>query len=56
VLEYLLRLPDNNLPGFDNIGLKETLAIACWDLWWIRRRRTHCMMSVLAITANAAKA
>jgi len=65
VLEALLRRSDNSMPGFENIGLKETIIVACWYLWWIRRRRTHdesvppmlhCRMSVLTITANAAKA
>jgi ribonuclease HI len=65
VLEELLRDTDKMLPGFDGIGQKETIAVAAWYLWWIRRRRTHeesvppmsqCKMSVLSITANGAKA
>jgi ribonuclease HI len=65
VLEHLMREKDIMLPGFDNMGQKETIAVACWYLWWIRRRRTHdetvppisqCKMSILSITANVAKA
>jgi hypothetical protein len=46
------------------VKLKETVAVAAWYLWWIRRRRTHnedvppiykCKMSILTITANASK-
>lgn len=65
VLEVLLRGLDNMLQGFENVGLKETIMVACWYLWWIRRRRTHnesvppmfrCKMSILSIVANSAKA
>jgi hypothetical protein len=64
VLEHILMLQDNMLQGFTFV-LKETIVIACWYLWWIRRRRSHnenippmaqCRMSVLAIAANSAKA
>jgi hypothetical protein len=63
VLEHILMLQDNMLQGFTFV-LKETIVIACWYLWWIRRRRTHneniqpmaqCTMSVLAIAANLLK-
>jgi hypothetical protein len=40
VLEMLLRRQDNTLQGFENVGLKETIVVTCWYLWWIRRRRT----------------
>jgi hypothetical protein len=65
VLEHILRREDNVLQGFDHIGLKETVAVTCWYLWWMQRCRTHdedvpplfrCKMSILSITANAAKA
>jgi ribonuclease HI len=65
VLESLLMRQDNTLPGMTSIGLKETIIVGCWYLWWMRRRRTHnepvppihkCRMSILSITANAAKA
>jgi ribonuclease HI len=65
VLEVLLRRHDNSLQGFENMGLKETIMVTCWYLWWIRRRRTHnesvppmfrCKMSILAIVANSARA
>jgi hypothetical protein len=64
VLEVLLRDQTTKFPSFDSIGLKETIGIACWYLWWIRRQRTHdepvpplgkCKMSILSIVANAAK-
>ena len=65
VLEVLLRRSDNAMPGLNIVGLKETISITCWYLWWICRRRTHnedvpplykCKLSILGITANAAKA
>jgi hypothetical protein len=40
ILEFLLRAQAKALPGFD-IGEKETIGVACWYLWWIRRQRTH---------------
>ena len=64
ILEILLRRQDNLFQCMDNIGLKETLTIACWYLWWLRRRRTHdetvppvnkCRTSILAMAANFAK-
>jgi hypothetical protein len=65
VLEQLMREDEKPMPGYDNINQKETIAIVCWYLWWIRRRRTHnesvppisqCRMSVLLITLNTFKA
>jgi ribonuclease HI len=62
ILELLFRGQDLMMPGFSSLGLKEVVAVTCWYLWWIRRRKTHdesvppvfrCKMSVLAI-ANAA--
>ena len=41
VVEYLLRSNNNTMPGFENIGLKETISVACWYLWWLRRCQTH---------------
>jgi hypothetical protein len=41
VLEFLMREPDRLLPSFDSIGTKETIAVASWYLWWLRRRRTQ---------------
>ena len=47
---------------FRSIGLKETIMVACWYIYWLRRRRTHdeevppvkrCMISILSITSNA---
>jgi hypothetical protein len=64
VLEYLLQLPDSSLQMFDCVGLKELISVTSWYLWWLRRRRSRgesvppvykCKMSILAITANAAK-
>ena len=31
----------NVTQGNENNGLKETMSIACWYLWWPRRRLTH---------------
>jgi ribonuclease HI len=64
VLEFLFTRKESQMPGFQNLGLKETIAVGAWYLWWIRRQRTHdepvppmhhCKMSILTITANAAK-
>jgi ribonuclease HI len=64
VLEFLLQKEDNNVPDFDALGFKELISVACWYLWWLRRRQTHNesippsfqrKISVLTITANAAK-
>jgi hypothetical protein len=37
VLEVLLRDQATTFPDFDSIGLKETIGVACWYLWWIRQ-------------------
>jgi hypothetical protein len=64
ILEILLRQESQNLPGLSNLGQKEVIAVSCWYLWCIRRRRTHnemvpsmfnCKMSILSMVANAAK-
>jgi ribonuclease HI len=64
ILEHLLRDEENKFSGFDNIGQNEVIGVACWYLWWIRRRRTHeesvppmlrCKMSILSIVSNASK-
>jgi hypothetical protein len=56
---------ENTLRGFDGLGLKETISVTCWYLWWLIRCRTHnetipspfqCKISILMIIANAAKA
>jgi hypothetical protein len=53
------------MPGFNDIGLKEVVAITSWYIWWIRQRRTRNedvapifkrKMSSLAIASNSAKA
>jgi ribonuclease HI len=63
VLEHLLKMESVPYSGFD-FGLKETIVITFWYIWWIRRRKTHedvvpsmshCKMSMLAIAANSAK-
>jgi hypothetical protein len=65
VLEHLLKREDNHLVGMPNTGMKETIAVACWYLWWLRRWITNnestpsiynCKMSIFSIVANAAKA
>jgi hypothetical protein len=37
VLELLLRGHDSIVPGFQSLGLKETITVGCWYLWWMRR-------------------
>jgi ribonuclease HI len=65
ILEFLMREQTNSMPGFSSINLKETIGVTCWYLWWRRRKRIHdesvptvykCKMSILSITANAARA
>jgi ribonuclease HI len=64
VLEYLMRLQQNNMQGLEIVGLKEVIAVTCWYLWWIQRKRTRdesvppiykCKLSILSITAHAGK-
>jgi ribonuclease HI len=64
VLEHLIRLPDNIMPGLTVVKMKETILVTAWYLWWIRRRRTHneavpplykCKLSILSITAHAGR-
>jgi ribonuclease HI len=63
-LEILLRAEPKGLHGFNSVMVKETIAITCWYLWWIRRQQTRgesvppifrCKMSILAIAANSSK-
>jgi ribonuclease HI len=63
VLEHILKENDLLVPGYDHIKVKELISVACWYLWWMRRRRTHneevpplfkCIHSILSITSNAA--
>jgi hypothetical protein len=65
VLENILNGQNNALDGFRLFGVKEVVSVAYWYIWWLRRQRTHdeptplvykCKVSILAITANAAKA
>jgi hypothetical protein len=65
VLEEILCRNSSSMPGFNDIGLKEVVAITSWYIWWIRRRRTHNedvpplfrrKMSILAIASNSARA
>jgi hypothetical protein len=37
VLEFLLRLPDNSMPGFTSLKLQESVVVMCWYLWWLTR-------------------
>jgi hypothetical protein len=65
VLEAILRSDLKIMREFDNLGLKEVVAVTAWYIWWVRRRRTHNedvpplfrrKMSILAIVTNSAKA
>jgi hypothetical protein len=40
-LEAMLRLPDNKSPLMPELGLKELITIACWYIWWERRKIAH---------------
>jgi hypothetical protein len=62
ILEHILRQDMDEVPGLNLINLKELVMVACWYMWWLRRRRVRdeevpplnrCKMSILAITANA---
>jgi hypothetical protein len=64
ILEYFFRDQDRELPGFESIGQKETICVACWYLMFICCRCTHgemvlpifsCKMYILSITANGSK-
>jgi hypothetical protein len=61
VIEHILCKDEQKYHNLD-LGLKETMMVACWYIWWMRRRRTHdeevppvnrCMISILSITSNA---
>jgi ribonuclease HI len=41
VYEVLLRRNDKMVPGIPELGLKELISIACWYIWWERRKITH---------------
>jgi ribonuclease HI len=40
-LEAMLRLPDKKSPLMPELGLKELITIACWYIWWERRKIAH---------------
>lgn len=65
VVEELLRSSLNIVPGYTSFELHELIAITCWYIWWLRRRRTHgetippipkCAASIRGLAANYAKA
>jgi ribonuclease HI len=39
--EAMLRLPDRKSPQIPELGLKELITIACWYIWWERRKIAH---------------
>ena len=39
--KFCSNVKGNSVQGLEGIGLKETISISCWYLWWLRRRRTH---------------
>jgi hypothetical protein len=64
VLKELLISTSVSVPGYSSIMLQETVTIAAWYIWWLRRRHTHgentprvfrCAMSIHTIAANSAK-
>jgi hypothetical protein len=36
-LEHLLQRSEVALPNYDQVSLKEMVAVACWNLWWVRK-------------------
>ena len=65
ILEYLLLMPDSPQILEPSLNFKQVIAVACWYLWWIRRRITHnesvppivrWPISVMAIASNYEKA
>jgi hypothetical protein len=65
VLEELLRSNPCDAPGYSSFKLQELIAITCWYIWWIRRKRTHgesvppsfkCATSIRGLAANYARA
>jgi hypothetical protein len=65
MVEELLRLSLNIVPEYTSFKLHELIAITCWYIWWLRRRRTHgetippipkCASSIRGLAANYAKA
>jgi ribonuclease HI len=64
ILEILLRRPEQSMDSLPQITVRELVAVACWYIWWIRRRRTHDdpvppvkyrATSILGLTANFIK-
>jgi hypothetical protein len=64
VLEEIMCRNSSSMPGFNDIGLKEVVAITSWNIWWVHKRHTHNedvpplfrrKMSILAIAANSAR-
>jgi ribonuclease HI len=61
VLEYLLCEPDKKSPVLGMLGLKESIAVACWYIWWQRRELVNggtistparSAFAINALTAN----
>jgi hypothetical protein len=65
VLEELLRSNPYDAHGYSSFKLHELIAITCWYIWWMRRKRTHgesvplsfkCATSIRGLVANYARA
>ena len=63
VLQEILKSTPTSVPGYERIRIHDTVAVAAWYIWWLRRRRTHgesvppvkrCVASILVIAANSA--
>jgi hypothetical protein len=41
VFEVIMRWSNETLVNLNGIGLKELVAMACWYMWWVRRKIAH---------------
>jgi hypothetical protein len=41
VSEYILRQDDKKVPLIPELNMKELVAVACWYIWWERRKIVH---------------
>jgi hypothetical protein len=41
VFEYILRQDDKKVPLIPELNMKELVAVACWYIWWERRKIVH---------------
>jgi hypothetical protein len=51
VLKEILWSNTRLMPGFDDLGLKEVVAVIASYIWWVRRRRTHNDLGLKEVVA-----